>query len=278
MARVNLDGKIWKDPRVRRLARRRKWSMRETVGTLAAVWDVAYDSKSSIMSALDVDTAAETDGFAAELVLELLADQENAEDVRLRGIEERIQYLIAQAERGRQGGRNRMANAERTASGRLASSKQTPGECQANAKHIPDLPLDPDLDKDPDRDTDIPTSSEPNPLRLSSEPSGKRTKARKPNAGPMPEGWTPNADAAAKARVQGLDLRATAEHFRDHHAAKGSRFVDWDAAFRTWLGNALRFGARSSSSARNNPTETALQTLREHEAREGIPHAAEASS
>jgi hypothetical protein len=32
------------------------------------------------------------------------------------------------------------------------------------------------------------------------------------------------------------------EAFRDHHLAKGSLFVDWEAAFRTWLRNAAKYG------------------------------------
>jgi len=34
--------------------------------------------------------------------------------------------------------------------------------------------------------------------------------------------------------------------FRDHHQAKGSRFVDWDAAWRTWLRRAPQFGRRKA--------------------------------
>lgn len=31
------------------------------------------------------------------------------------------------------------------------------------------------------------------------------------------------------------------EQFKDHHRAKGSRMKDWQAAFRTWLANAVKF-------------------------------------
>lgn len=47
-----------------------------------------------------------------------------------------------------------------------------------------------------------------------------------------------------------LDPADEAERFRDHHTAKGSRFVDWNAAWRTWVRNAVRFarerGAKSN--------------------------------
>ncbi|MDQ3300768.1 MAG: hypothetical protein M3619_29650 [Myxococcota bacterium] len=150
MARVNLDGKVWKDPRVKRLAKRRTWSLRETIGTLAAVWDVAYDNKTPIMPRIDVDTAAESDNFAADMIAEDLATEvdEDLVMVSLRGVTERIQYLLAQADRGRKGGLARAAGAERDADGRLGS-KRTPSERQANAKHPPALPLDLDPSQDP---------------------------------------------------------------------------------------------------------------------------------
>jgi len=153
MARVNLDGKVWKDPRVKRLAKRRKWSVRETVGTLAAVWDVAYDNKSAVMPVIDVDTAAETDEFAKDMTTADLATQQDAQSVRLRGVTDRIEYLLAQAERGRLGGRARTANAKRAPGGRLANGKQPPALPLA-----PDLPLAPAPDSKMSGKPDLATS------------------------------------------------------------------------------------------------------------------------
>jgi hypothetical protein len=128
MARVNLDGKVWKDPRVKRLAKRRSWSLRETIGTLAAVWDVAYDNKTPVMPRVDVDTAADTDGFAADMIAEDLATPigDDLLDVRLRGVQERIQYLLHQAELGSVGGKKRASNAERDAKGRMLPKRDHP--------------------------------------------------------------------------------------------------------------------------------------------------------
>jgi hypothetical protein len=66
----------------------------------------------------------------------------------------------------------------------------------------------------------------------------KDTRARE---GPMPEGWEPNPQHLEQAGKLGVDCSAEADAFRDHHSSKGSRFVDWDAAFRTWLRNAAKF-------------------------------------
>lgn len=50
--------------------------------------------------------------------------------------------------------------------------------------------------------------------------------------------------------------RAEWEAFRDHHQAKGSRFVDWDAAWRTWCRRAQQF--TRTAARRPEPTGGAL--------------------
>lgn len=54
----------------------------------------------------------------------------------------------------------------------------------------------------------------------------------------MPEGLDLSNGRAVYARDSGMD-RETAHRewakFSSHHQAKGSRFVDWDHAWRTWV-------------------------------------------
>ena len=47
------------------------------------------------------------------------------------------------------------------------------------------------------------------------------------------------------AREKGFagDLAELTANFLDHHRAKGSLFIDWTAAWRTWLRNEIRFSA-----------------------------------
>jgi len=59
----------------------------------------------------------------------------------------------------------------------------------------------------------------------------------------MPKGWTPNAQHAQLAATLGVNLEQQVAQFTDHHTAKGSKFLDWDAALRTWLRNSQRFSA-----------------------------------
>lgn len=38
-----------------------------------------------------------------------------------------------------------------------------------------------------------------------------------------------------------IDLEVEVERFRDHHLSKGSRYADWSARWRTWIGKAIGF-------------------------------------
>jgi hypothetical protein len=75
-----------------------------------------------------------------------------------------------------------------------------------------------------------------------SPPPAKPKKSAKSETA-IPTDWTPRTEERSRAAVSGLDCDSEAEHFRDHHTARNSRFADWDAAFRTWLRNAVKFSA-----------------------------------
>jgi hypothetical protein len=60
-----------------------------------------------------------------------------------------------------------------------------------------------------------------------------------------PDGFEPDERAQSLATSYGLNPHKELAAFRDHHTAKGSVFKDWQAAFRNWLRNSLRFNQRS---------------------------------
>lgn len=60
----------------------------------------------------------------------------------------------------------------------------------------------------------------------------------------FPDGFQFNERAEEMAKGYGLNVHKEFAAFRDHHVAKGSVFKDWDAAFRTWLRNAVKFAAK----------------------------------
>lgn len=80
-------------------------------------------------------------------------------------------------------------------------------------------------------------------------PADEQSKPKRKVTTSLPENFPdPEAFTAAceywteKGRPDLAEARLTeAQKFRDHHAAHGSRMVDWRAAWRTWCSNALRF-------------------------------------
>jgi hypothetical protein len=60
-----------------------------------------------------------------------------------------------------------------------------------------------------------------------------------------PDGFEPDERAQSLATSYGLNPHKELAAFRDHHTAKGSVFKDWQAAFRNWLRNSLKFNQRN---------------------------------
>lgn len=57
----------------------------------------------------------------------------------------------------------------------------------------------------------------------------------------LPEDFAPDATAIALAAKLGVVLSRELQQFRDHHSARGTTMLDWQAALRTWIRNARRF-------------------------------------
>ena len=69
----------------------------------------------------------------------------------------------------------------------------------------------------------------------------------------LPDGWVPsdrNVQDAISKQFTEREIQDEADKFRDYHAAKGTTFADWDAGWRTWIGNARKFAPRSSGPSR----------------------------
>lgn len=64
------------------------------------------------------------------------------------------------------------------------------------------------------------------------ETTGAKRRSRIPNE------FFPSENGVAKARSLGLMLDVELTKFRDYHQGKGTLMADWDAAWRTWIGNA----------------------------------------
>lgn len=66
----------------------------------------------------------------------------------------------------------------------------------------------------------------------------------------IPPDWVPGEKLVAWARngeigASDREIEVQAEQFRDHHRSKGNTFIDFDAAFRTWMRNSKKFSNHS---------------------------------
>ncbi len=75
------------------------------------------------------------------------------------------------------------------------------------------------------------------------EPVAKKTGPANPNGRRIPEGWTPSLQCIAWCKEHGVDGAAHVEEFVDHWQAttRNAAKVDWDATFRTWIRNCIKF-------------------------------------
>lgn len=85
------------------------------------------------------------------------------------------------------------------------------------------------------------TTTTTNPSVVKGGVGGEGPKPTRKRAGQLPDDWKPNEVHLGYAAENDLDIDAEAEQFIDHHRAKGSTMKDWDAAFRTWLRNAVKW-------------------------------------
>lgn len=76
------------------------------------------------------------------------------------------------------------------------------------------------------------------------QPADEPTKRRR--ACSIPPDWVPsdrNISDARDRQFSDQEIQHEAQRFRDYHLAHGTAFKDWDAGWRTWLGNARKFGS-----------------------------------
>lgn len=131
--RINIDSQWFGDPRWRLAGSLAKENPLLTRGRIENVWHYCYIQRSDTLSDDDINVQAEWDSessFADILVKARLAEKMHNGEYRIRGVADRIHFLIQQAERGRAGAEAR----KRTLVDRLANAKRTPSERQASAE------------------------------------------------------------------------------------------------------------------------------------------------
>ena len=98
-----------------------------------------------------------------------------------------------------------------------------------------------------DISTDTSTDSKGREVK-GSEAKGRGRRSR---AIPPPDDFTLTDDRKRHAGSKGLtNIIEQWDRFIDYHRAKGSTFVDWDAAWRTWVRNGVGFQAKDRGKQR----------------------------
>ena len=92
-------------------------------------------------------------------------------------------------------------------------------------------------------------------------PEGDQPKKVRKRATALSGEWRPTDSHLELAGRLGVDMEAEADQFRDHHAARGSTFLDWGRAFNTWLRNAQKFHPGGNGKAREDVEQTVADVL-----------------
>ena len=123
------------------------------------------------------------------------------------------------AEAGRLGGLAK-ARATQTPSKALASASDSPDECQDSAlANVCPVPTRPD-------------------------PGEGARSGRTKRATSLPDSWEATPAHIAYATENGLNCSWEVDQFKSKAIAKGWTYKDWNAAFRNWLGNSLKYAQR----------------------------------
>lgn len=80
-------------------------------------------------------------------------------------------------------------------------------------------------------------------LTITNEQEPLERKLLNERARTIPDDWAPKDDIYALAKYEVLDIEKEAESFMLFHTAKGTKYKNWDAAFRKWLNKGLDFHA-----------------------------------
>jgi hypothetical protein len=85
---------------------------------------------------------------------------------------------------------------------------------------------------------------EPAPLRLEPTVTPKRRARGQAEATPIAPDWRPTPQTLEWAHAKGVDAEALVEPFRNHWLASATNHLkrDWQAAFRTWVDNEIKWG------------------------------------
>jgi len=135
MARVNLDSNFFSDARILRLSEITNEKIYVTRGRLVSLYNFCYCSLAIEITDEEVNLHSHWNGpgsYSKHLLASYLAETQKDGKIRIKGVFDRIEYLLRQRERGRLGGikssrkglKNKEKDSKQTLSERSASAKQ----------------------------------------------------------------------------------------------------------------------------------------------------------
>lgn len=149
MARMSIDDKFLRDPRVIRLAEALGWSRYEARGRLLDVFAVCYDLETDILTPEDVNASADEARLADVMLAVGLADPDDG-GIRVHGAASRIEYLVKKVEAGRKGGRNSGESRRNKREAKRSSASPKPEAVGNPPDPVPDVVPVPVPDQIPD--------------------------------------------------------------------------------------------------------------------------------
>lgn len=233
---IKMRGNLWDDPRVARLCDLTDCGEAQVIGALYWLWSTAdQHTEDGIMHGLTlraIDRKTGTPGLGAALVeIGWLAD--HPEGVRIVNFEE---HNGASAKK-------RAATSKRVANHR--SNADVPPEERPGNADVTQAALQTD-------DASVTGALAREEKRREEEDIGAVAPAKKVRRSRIAEDFTPNDAGTKAASDAGIDIKAEIARFIDHHSAKGSVMADWQAAWRTWVSNAVSFGRGSKKAVKTS--------------------------
>jgi hypothetical protein len=122
--RVNMDSSILSDTRFKRLGKALGIPYQQAVGACFFVWLTCYEHRSEALEAVDIDLAADIEGFAEAMVKCKIAHRDG-DTIIVHGVTERIKFLNKQKVKGSSGG-NAKAQKTRVNKANVADATRTP--------------------------------------------------------------------------------------------------------------------------------------------------------
>ena len=86
-----------------------------------------------------------------------------------------------------------------------------------------------------------PDSLNPESIVLADKPPAVKRRTQ------IPDDFEPDETGTAKANESGIPIADEIERFKDFHRGKGNTMLDWQAAWRTWVSNAVKFSKGKSN-------------------------------